>query len=126
MHGTVEELWRRFHKYIKRIMNANTEPQADFLQLKLVMREVVQDVAGTVDWFQEYWTSRKGRWTSAHADYGNSAQTGVLRVSSAIAKMFGLVQATETVPCAPIQFVADKPFLRSKGISRRDEDSVLR
>ena len=35
-NGTVEELWTRFHKYVKRIMDVNTERQGEFLQEKLV------------------------------------------------------------------------------------------
>ena len=84
MHGTVDELWKKFHKYIKRIMDIYALPQADFLQLKLViwLREVQQNIAA--DWFQEYWTGRKGRWTSAHAGHGN------VRTSSSVGGFIGV------------------------------------
>ena len=32
VHGTVDELWKKFHKFVKRIMDANTPEQGDFLQ----------------------------------------------------------------------------------------------
>ena len=37
VHGTVEESWKKFHKYVKRVMDANIVPQAEFLQAELVM-----------------------------------------------------------------------------------------
>ena len=37
--------------------------------LVLWLREVQQKDAA--DWFQEYWTSRRGRWTSGHAGHAN-------------------------------------------------------
>ena len=35
VHGTAEELWKKFHKFVEHIMDANTPEQGDFLQNKL-------------------------------------------------------------------------------------------
>ena len=62
---------KKLHKFVKRIMDANTERQGEFLQKKLVqlLRKKQQSTAAI--WFQEYWTGRRGRWTSTHAWHVN-------------------------------------------------------
>ena len=71
IHGTVQELWTKFHKFVKRVMLANSVEQAEFLQKKLVMwlHEKKQPTAAM--WFETYWTGRRGRWTIAHAGHSN-------------------------------------------------------
>ena len=71
VHGTVEELWTRFHKYVKRIVDANTERQGEILQEKLVqwLHEKQQKTAAL--WFEEFWIGSRERWTRAHAGHAN-------------------------------------------------------
>ena len=94
LHGTVQELWTQFHKYVRRIMLANTEPQAEFLQKKMVMwlHEMKQPHAA--NWFETYWTGRRGRWHML--DIPMCIPTAVSRVTLISAKTIGLVRP-ETV-----------------------------
>ena len=71
VHGTVEELWTAFHKYVKRILLANTERQGEFLPEKMVqwLHEKQQPTAAL--WFEKYWTGKRGRWTFSHAGHAN-------------------------------------------------------
>ena len=61
VHGTVQDLWTTCHKFVKRVMLANIEPQAEFLQQKVVMwlHEKKQTTAAL--WFEKYWTGRRGQ-----------------------------------------------------------------
>ena len=71
VHGRKEDLFDTFHKFICRIMDADTEEQADFLQHKLVMWLLEKKQDEAADWFEKYWTGKKGRWTSAHNGYAD-------------------------------------------------------
>ena len=80
-----------------RIMPANTERQAEFLQEKLVqwLHEKQQPTAAL--WFEKFWTGWRGRWTFAHAGHANVHTNSSLEVTLASAKTIGLARGIETV-----------------------------
>ena len=67
----MDELLKKIHKFVKRITDANTLEQGDFLQQKLVMWLHEKQQPDAADWFEKWWTGSKGRWTSGHAGHAN-------------------------------------------------------